>query len=70
VVAFLARVADLPDLVATTARFNGMPGARFEVGGSVTAVSLAIEGDRITRIFAMRNPNKLGWLGEVAELRR
>ena len=70
VVAFLARVADLSDLVATTARFNGMPSARFEVGGAVTAVSLVIEGDRITRIYAMRNPSKLGWLEEVAELRR
>jgi len=70
VVAFLARVADLSDLVATTARFNGMPSARFEVGGAITAVSLVIEGDRITRIYAMRNPNKLGWLEEVAELRR
>jgi RNA polymerase sigma-70 factor (TIGR02957 family) len=70
VVAFLARVADLSDLVATTSRFNGMPGARFEVGGAVTAVSLVIEGDRITRIYAMRNPDKLGWLEEVAELRR
>jgi RNA polymerase sigma-70 factor (ECF subfamily) len=66
----LARVADLPDLLATTARFNGMPGARFEVGGAVTAVSLVIEGDRITRIYAMRNPDKLRWLEEVAELRR
>ena len=70
VLAFLARVADLADLVATTAQFNGMPSARFEVGGAVTAVSLVIEGDRITRIYAMRNPNKLGWLEEVAELRR
>jgi RNA polymerase sigma-70 factor (TIGR02957 family) len=70
VVAFLARVADLSDLAATPARFNGMPGARFEVDGSVTAVSLVIEDDRITRIYAMRNPNKLGWLEEVAELRR
>ena len=39
-------------------------------GGAVTAVSLVIEGDRITRIYAMRNPNKLGWLEAVAELRR
>jgi RNA polymerase sigma-70 factor (TIGR02957 family) len=70
VVAFLARVADLSDLVATTARFNGMPSARFEVGGAITAVSLVIEGDRITQIYAMRNPSKLGWLEEVAELRR
>jgi RNA polymerase sigma-70 factor (TIGR02957 family) len=70
VVAFLARVADLSGLVATTARFNGMPGARFDVGGDVTAVSLVIENDLITRIYAIRNPNKLGRLEEVAELRR
>ena len=70
VVAFLARVADLSGLVATTARFNGMPGARFEVGGDVTAVSLVINHGRISRIYAMRNPSKLGHLEEVAELRR
>ena len=70
VLAFLVRVADLADLMVTTAQFNGMPSARFEVGGAVTAVSLVLEGDRITRIYAMRNPNKLGWLEEVAELRR
>jgi RNA polymerase sigma-70 factor (TIGR02957 family) len=70
VVAFLARVADLPGLVATIARFNGMPSVRFDVGGEVTAVSLVIDNDLITRIYAMRNPNKLGWLEEVAELRR
>jgi RNA polymerase sigma-70 factor (ECF subfamily) len=70
VVAFLARVADLSDLVANTAWLNGMPGARFEVGGDVTAVSLVIEDDRITRIYAMRNPKKLAWLEEVAVLRR
>jgi RNA polymerase sigma factor (sigma-70 family) len=70
VLAFLTRVADLSDLVATTARFNGMPGARFEVGGDVTAVGLVIDHGLISRIYAMRNPNKLGYLGEVAELRR
>ena len=70
VAAFLARVADLTDLAATTARFNDMPSARFVAGGAVTAVSLVIEGDRVTRIYAMRNPNKLGGLEEVAELRR
>jgi RNA polymerase sigma-70 factor (TIGR02957 family) len=70
VVAFLARVADLSDLVATTAWLNGMPGARFNVGGDDTAVSLVIENDLITRIYAIRNPNKLGGLEEVAELRR
>jgi RNA polymerase sigma-70 factor (ECF subfamily) len=70
VVAFLARVAKLPDLVATTAWLNGMPGARFDVGGGVTAVSLVVEDDRITRIYSMRNPHKLGRLEKVAELRR
>jgi RNA polymerase sigma-70 factor (TIGR02957 family) len=70
VVAFLGRVADLSELVATTAWLNGMPGARFEVGGEVTAVSLVIDDDRITRIYAIRNPHKLGGLEQVAELRR
>jgi RNA polymerase sigma-70 factor (TIGR02957 family) len=70
VVAFLARVADLSDLVATTTWLNGMPGARFEVAGDTTAVSLVIDCDLITWIYAIRNPNKLGRLEEVAELRR
>jgi RNA polymerase sigma-70 factor (TIGR02957 family) len=70
VVAFLARVADLSNLVATTAWFNGMPGARFNVAGDDTAVSLVVEDGLITRIYAIRNPNKLGRLEEVAELRR
>jgi RNA polymerase sigma-70 factor (ECF subfamily) len=70
VVAFLARVADLSDLVATPAWLNGMPGARFNVAGDDTAVSLVIENHLITQIYAIRNPNKLGRLEEVAELRR
>ncbi len=70
VVAFLARVAELSGLMATTAWFNGMPGARFDVAGDVTAVSFVIENDLITRIYAVRNPDKLGRLEEVAELRR
>jgi RNA polymerase sigma-70 factor (ECF subfamily) len=70
VAAFLARVVELPDLVATTAWLNGMPGARFDVDGEATAVSLVVENGRITRIYAIRNPQKLGWLGKMAELRR
>jgi RNA polymerase sigma-70 factor (TIGR02957 family) len=70
VAAFLARVAELPDLMATTAWLNGMPAARFDVDGEATAVSLVVEDGRITRIYAMRNPDKLGWLEKVAELRR
>ena len=70
VMAFLARVSDQSDLVVTTAWLNGMPGARFNVAGDDTAVSLVIENGLITRIYAIRNPNKLGRLEEVAELRR
>jgi len=33
-------------------------------------VSLVVEDGRITRIYAIRNPQKLGWLEKVAELRR
>jgi RNA polymerase sigma-70 factor (ECF subfamily) len=70
VVAFLSRVAELSDLRATTAWFNAMPGARFDVRGNVTAVSLVIEDDRITLIYAIRNPHKLRWLDKVAKLQR
>jgi DNA-binding Lrp family transcriptional regulator len=70
VAAFLARVVELPELVATTAWLNGMPGARVDVGGETTAVSLVVEDGRITRIYAIRNPHKLGWMEKVAELRR
>ncbi len=66
---FLARLADFP-VVSTTMWFNGTPGVRIDVGNEVSAVSLVIEDDRITRIYGIRNPNKLVRLGEVAELRR
>jgi RNA polymerase sigma-70 factor (ECF subfamily) len=62
-------VVDLPDLVATTAWFNAVPGARIDVRGESTAVSLVVEDGRITRIYAMRNPHKLGRLDKVTELR-
>jgi RNA polymerase sigma-70 factor (TIGR02957 family) len=70
VVALLARLAKVPDFVATTAWLNGMPGARIDVGGDATAVSLVVEDGRITQIYAIRNPQKLEWLEKVAELRR
>jgi RNA polymerase sigma-70 factor (ECF subfamily) len=70
VAAFLARAMKFPDLVATGAWLNGMPGARVDVDGDATAVSLVVEEGRITRIYAIRNPQKLTRLGRVAELRR
>ena len=70
VAAFLARLAELPNLVATTTWLNGMPAGRVDVNGEVTAVSLVVEDGRIARIYAIRNPLKLGWLEKVTELRR
>lgn len=70
VVAFLSRVADLSDLQITKVWLNAMPGACFEVRGDVTAVSLLIDGDRITRIYAIRNPQKLTGLSQEADLQR
>ena len=70
VAAFLERVTELPDLGVTTIWLNGMPGARFDIDGEVTAVSLMVEDGQITRIYAIRNPHKLGGLGSVAELQR
>ena len=52
-------------------RVNGGPGVRIEVGGElVSAVSLTIEHGRITRIFSMANPTKLGGVEEEAPLGR
>jgi RNA polymerase sigma-70 factor (TIGR02957 family) len=70
VVAFLSRAYKYPDFSAASTWLNGMPGARIDVGGQATAVSLVVEENRITRIYAMRNPQKLGWLEKVSELRR
>jgi RNA polymerase sigma-70 factor (ECF subfamily) len=70
VVAFLARAAKVADVVVTTAWLNGMPGALIDRRGAATAVSLVVEDGRITRIYAIANPHKLGRLEEVADLRR
>jgi RNA polymerase sigma-70 factor (TIGR02957 family) len=50
---------------------NGSPAIRIDVGGEVdTAVSLVVENGRITRVYAVRNPNKLSRLNQVAALTR
>ena len=69
-VSFLARAAQLPGFSVRVAWFNGMPGVRFEIGGETTAVSLLVENGLISRVYAIRNPDKLGGLEKEAELRR
>lgn len=50
---------------------NGSPAIQLDVGGQVdTAVSLAVEHGRVTRIYAFRNPQKLKRLDTAAALTR
>jgi RNA polymerase sigma-70 factor (TIGR02957 family) len=73
-----ARVADFliaagrtVDFEAKAVWLNGSPAVTIEIGGGLdTAVSLAVENGRITRIYAIRNPHKLAGLDGVAPLTR
>jgi RNA polymerase sigma-70 factor (ECF subfamily) len=59
------------DFEAKAVWLNGSPAFRIDIGGEVdTAVSLAVENGRITRIYAIRNPHKLARLDGVAALTR
>jgi RNA polymerase sigma-70 factor (ECF subfamily) len=51
---------------------NGAPGAKIVdvADGYDTAISMVVEGGRITRIYAVRNPSKLGGLSVEATLSR
>ena len=75
----MARVATLlsrfktvtPGAVVGTVWLNGAPAGRIDLAGEPnTAVTFVVEDGRIARIYAIRNPHKLGRLEEVAELRR
>jgi RNA polymerase sigma-70 factor (ECF subfamily) len=56
---------------ATAVWLNGSPAGRIDIGGHVdTAVSVCVENGRITRIYAIRNPNKLARLDSLATLTR
>ena len=51
---------------------NGSPAAKIVdvVDGYDTAISMVVEDGRITRIYAVRNPAKLGGLDREATLSR
>ena len=68
----LARFAEYaPEVRITTPLLNGTVAARIDPGGEFdTALTFVVEDGRITRLFAMRNPQKLARLDEVAELSR
>ena len=68
----LSHFADLvPQVEITTPLLNAAVAARIDPGGEFdTAITFVVEDGRITRMYAMRNPHKLGRLDEVAVLRR
>ncbi|MFP3987942.1 RNA polymerase sigma-70 factor [Streptomyces sp. E11-3] len=70
--AFLMNHARLSvDLQAVPMWLNGTAGARIDVDGALaSAVGVAVEDGRITRLYAIRNPHKLGRLEDQAELAR
>jgi RNA polymerase sigma-70 factor (ECF subfamily) len=68
----LSRFAALaPGAQIGTTSLNGAPALRVDPDGEYdTAVSVTVEGGRITRIYAIRNPYKLARLDEAAALSR
>jgi RNA polymerase sigma-70 factor (ECF subfamily) len=71
VAAFLVAAGQRPDFSATTVWLNGSPAARVDIGGALdTAVSVTVAHGRITRIYAVRNPQKLSHLDHRADLTR
>lgn len=72
VLAFLTGAArSTTDFEVSVVWINGAPSARVDIDGKLnTAVSLVFEQGRISRIYAIRNPHKLGHLGKEASLSR
>ncbi|MEV2194516.1 RNA polymerase sigma-70 factor [Streptomyces phaeochromogenes] len=67
----LARADRAVTAFETTAVWlNGAPAGRVEVDGEPAAVSLVVDGGRVTRIYLVRNPQKLTRLDARSELSR
>jgi RNA polymerase sigma-70 factor (TIGR02957 family) len=68
---FLSGATDRPGFAMTPVWLNGAPALRIDIAGELdTAISLAVENGRITRIYAVRNPHKLSGLDADATLTR
>jgi RNA polymerase sigma-70 factor (TIGR02957 family) len=70
VAALLARASDQVGFVASITWINAMPGIRFDFENATAVMSLVVEGGRITHIYAIINPYKLGSLAKVVDLHR
>jgi RNA polymerase sigma-70 factor (TIGR02957 family) len=68
----LVRLAEFaPDVRVVSSWLNGAPALRMDPGGELDGViSLSVDGGRITRIYAIRNPHKLTGLDREAVLTR
>ena len=55
---------------SATVWLNGAPAGRIEVAGEPATVSLVVEDGRVTRVYLVRNPQKLTRLDEPADLAR
>jgi RNA polymerase sigma-70 factor (ECF subfamily) len=55
---------------STTVWLNGAPAGLIEVAGEPAAVSLVVEDGRVSRVYLVRNPQKLTRLVERADLAR
>ena len=59
------------ELLAVPTWVNGQPAVRLELDGVLVGVaSVAVADGRVTRVYAIANPDKLGRLDAVAELSR
>ena len=72
VVAFLSKFSTLaPAAVVDTLWLNGALGGRIVLDGELnTVMSFVVEDGRISRLYAVRNPDKLTRLEEEATLAR
>jgi RNA polymerase sigma-70 factor (TIGR02957 family) len=72
VTAFLSKFSELaPAAVVDTLWLNGALGGRIVLDGELdTVISFVLEDGRISRMYAVRNPHKLGRMDEPAALTR
>jgi RNA polymerase sigma-70 factor (ECF subfamily) len=66
----VAKYSDLA-LTAEAAVINGQPGARIYLDGALDSVlTVEVEGDRVSRVYYVRNPDKLTFAGSAHSVRR
>jgi RNA polymerase sigma-70 factor (TIGR02957 family) len=68
--AWFARAAAVREFVASVEWINGSPGVRLEFEGGGAVLSPVVVDGRISHLYAVNNPHKLGWLATRVDLRR